>query len=74
MFSTLFLDVDARELCEAATSLKTLELTVEQGSKQFSTSEALAVIFDHKSLEELDLIPFQTVEVRKKCLYTVTVS
>ena len=57
------MDVDARALCKAAGSLKRLDLTVE-GS---CTSEALAEVFDHRPLEELDLTLYCDVEVSSPC-------
>ena len=47
----------------AAGSLKKLELHVGQSC----TSEALAEVFDHRPLEELDLILSVVVEVSSAC-------
>ena len=55
--------VDARALCQAAGSLKKLELSVDQSC----TLEALAKVFDHRPLEELDLTLFPDVEVSSAC-------
>ena len=61
--------VDARALCQAAGSLQKLKLTVDESC----TSEALAVVFDHRPLEELDLILlpdlilYSGVEVSSAC-------
>ena len=55
------IDVDARALCQAAGSLKTLKLFVYQSC----TLDALVVVFDHRPLEELDLTHFSGVEVIK---------
>ena len=57
------IDVDARALCQAAGSLKKLELVVTQSC----LSEALAKVFDHRPLEELDLNFFRDVEVSSAC-------
>ena len=57
------MDVDARALCKAAGSLKRLDLTV----KGSCTSEALAEVFEHRPLEELDLTLFNYVEVSSAC-------
>ena len=57
------MDVDARALCKAAGSLKRLELRV-YGS---CTSEALAEVFEHRPLEELDLTLICVVEVSSAC-------
>ena len=54
--------VDARALCEAAVSLKKLDLTVNSG-----TYEALARIFDLQPLEELVLFFFAATEVSSAC-------
>ena len=56
------IDVDARALCKAAGSLKRLRLGVDE-----STSEALAEVFDHRPLEELDLTLISPVEVSSAC-------
>ena len=58
------IDVDARALCQAAGSLKKLELSV----KQSCTFEALAEVFDHRPLEELGLTLYSGVEVSSACL------
>ena len=57
------MDVDARALCKAAGSLKRLYLTVD-GS---CTSEALAEVFEHRPLEELDLSLYTAVQVSSAC-------
>ena len=66
LHSPLFLfpiHIDARTLCEAAGSLKKLKLTV----KSSCTSEALAEVFGHRPLEELNLSFFDAVEVSSVC-------
>ena len=57
------MDVDARALCKAAGSLKRLDLSVN-GS---CTSEALADVFEHRPLEELELVLFSAVKVSSAC-------
>ena len=57
------MDVDARALCKAAGSLKRLKLTVNRSY----TSEALAEVFEHRPLEELDLTLFCAIEVSSAC-------
>ena len=57
------MDVDARALCKAAGSLKRLTLEVRRDC----TSEALAEVFDHRPLEELDLTLFNDIEVSSAC-------
>ena len=57
------IDVDARALCQGAGSLKKLMLSVMQSC----TLEALAVVFDHRPLEELSLTPSMGVEVSSVC-------
>ena len=56
-------DVDARALCQVAGSLKKLKLSVDQSC----TSEALAEVFDHRPLEELDLTIYSGVDVSSAC-------
>ena len=56
--------VDVRALCEAALSLKKLYLRVDNSG----THKALAMIFDHKTLEELVLV----VHVHLVCMYVRT--
>ena len=55
--------VDARALCEAALSLKKLDLRVVYSG----THEALARIFDLQPLEELALGLFSNAEVSSAC-------
>ena len=55
--------VDARALCEAALSLKKLDLTVRNSGSH----EALAGIFDLQSLEELSLFLHPYYEVSSAC-------
>ena len=57
------IDVDARALCKAAGSLKRLILIV----RRKCTSEALAEVFDHRLLEELDFTLDCAVEVSSAC-------
>ena len=57
------MDVDARALCKAAGSLKRLKLRVIEDC----TSEALAEVFEHRPLEELDLSLYIAVEVSTPC-------
>ena len=57
------MDVDARALCKAAGSLKRLNLTVGL----HCTSEALAEVFEHRPLEELDLTFSSVVKVSSAC-------
>ena len=57
------MDVDARALCKAAGSLKSLKLRVLRSC----TSEALAEIFEHRPLEELELVLWSVVEVSSAC-------
>ena len=57
------MDVDARALCKAAGSLKRLKL----GVLRSCTSEALAEVFEHRPLEELDLTLIDAVEVSSAC-------
>ena len=57
------IDVDASALCQAAGSLKKLDLTVYQSCP----SEALAEVFDHRPLEELVLALFIGVKVSSAC-------
>ena len=59
------MDVDARALCKAAGSLKRLNLTMN--IKGSCTSEALAEVFEHRPLEELDLALICAVEVSSAC-------
>ena len=59
------MDVDARALCEAAGSLKRLKLTGSM--KQNCTSDALAEVFEHRPLEELDLTLSGVVKVSSAC-------
>ena len=54
--------IDARALCEAALSLKKLDLRVGN-----STHKALARIFALQTLEELVLVLFSTSEVSSAC-------
>ena len=58
------IDVDARAVCQAAGSLKKLMLSVNQSC----TSEALAEVFDHRPLEELDFALYVSAEVSSACL------
>ena len=55
--------VDATALCKAAGSLKRLKLIV----RRKCTSEALAEVFDHKALNELDLTLHCAVKVSSAC-------
>ena len=55
--------VDARALCEAALSLKKLDLRLYYST----THEALARIVDLQPLEELVLFLFATTEVSSAC-------
>ena len=55
--------VDATALCEAALSLKMLDLTLQYSS----THEALARIFDIQTLKELDLGLYFVDEVSSAC-------
>ncbi len=55
--------VDAKALCEAALSLKKLDLTVHNSS----THKALAGIFVLRTLEELFLSLFLDTEVSSAC-------
>ena len=55
--------IDARVLCQAAGSLRTLNLIVRWSC----TLEALAEVFDHRPLEELDLFLNIAGEVRSEC-------
>ena len=57
------MDIDARALCKAAGSLKRLILEVQE----YCTSEALAEVFEHRPLEELDLTLICVVEVSSAC-------
>ena len=57
------IDVDARALCKAAGSLKRLKMEV----LKYCTSEALAVVFDHRLLEELDFTLDSAVGVSSAC-------
>ena len=57
------MDVDARALCKAAGSLKRLELEVVISC----TSEALAEVFEHRPLEELELTLICDVKVSSAC-------
>ena len=59
------MDVDARALCKAAGSLKRLKLLVARSC----TSEALAEVFEHRLLEELDLSLYslRAVKVSSAC-------
>ena len=57
------IDVDARALCKAARSLKRLKLEVDISC----TSDALAEVFEHRLLEELELALFGAVEVSSPC-------
>ena len=57
------MDVDARALCKAAGSLKSLKL----GVLRSCTSEALTEVFDHRPLEELELTIYCAVEVSSAC-------
>ena len=58
----LFTYVDVRALCEAAMSLKKLDLEVNSG-----THEALARIFALQPLEELVLLLYTYAEVSSAC-------
>ena len=55
--------IDARTLCEAAGSLKKLKLEVVVSC----TSEALAEMFNHRPLEELDVTFISALEVSSAC-------
>ena len=55
------MDVDAKALRKAAGSLKRLKLPVHRRC----TSEALAEVFEHRPLEELEFTLFGVVNVRK---------
>ena len=55
--------IDGRTLCEAAGSLKKLKLQVD-GS---CTSQALAKVFDHRSLEDLEFSIINAVNVSSAC-------
>ena len=55
--------VDARALCKAAGSLKRLKLRVFESC----TSEALAEVFEHRPLEELNLTLVGAVKVSSAC-------
>ena len=57
------MDVDARALCKAAGSLKRLKL----GVLQSCTSKALAEVFEHRPLEELDVILIHAIKVSSPC-------
>ena len=57
--SSIPIHIDARTLCQTAGSLKTLKLKVRESC----TSEALADVFDHKPLEELNLTLISAAEV-----------
>ena len=64
------MDVDARALCKAAGSLKRLELIVDIiniSLWEVCTSEALAEVFEHRPLEELDLFLYCAVQVSSPC-------
>ena len=63
LFFSSPIDIDARALCQAAGSLKKLKLSVIQSCP----SEALAEVFDHRPLEELDLALLIGVEVSSAC-------
>ena len=65
--SSFYIHVDARALCEAALSLKMLDLRVVNSS----THEALARIFDIQTLKELVLaLYFEDYEVSSACSFT----
>ena len=68
--SSSLIHVDARALCEAALSLKKLDLGVDNSS----THEALARIFVFQPLEELVLTLSSTVQVSSACsrMYALT--
>ena len=53
-----FSNEDVRALCEAALSLKKLDLRGDRSS----TNKALAGIFSLPNMEELDLFPYSAVE------------
>ena len=57
------MDVDARALCKAAGSLKRLDLGVDISC----TSKALAEVFEHRPLEELELTIYCAVQVSSAC-------
>ena len=57
------IDIDARALCKATGSLKRLILEVSESC----TVEALVEVFDHRPLEELDLILYSAVKVSSAC-------
>ena len=58
-YSSFLTPTDARALCQAAGSLQRLILSVKEGY----TSQALEETFDHRPLQNLDLILYSDIQV-----------